>query len=401
MVEQQPFKLLVLGSSPSGLTNYFYQVGRAVPIKIGVGSGFPDKLSLSGFTDSNPHRLLTVRKLSGQRVNSGLTLRMHTIKISHLSKHFRIYKKAPGLIGSFRSFFKREYELSKAVDDISFSIEQGELVGFIGPNGAGKTTTLKCLSGLIYPSSGSVEVLGYTPFERNHAFLKQIALVMGQKNQLWWDLPALDSFLLYKEIYDISDADFKKTVADLSDLMGLHDNLTVQVRKLSLGQRMKCELAAQLLHKPKILFLDEPTIGLDLVVQQRMRSFIKEYNKKHTSTILLTSHYMDDVKELCKRVIIINHGKLLYDGKLSDIISKHTQRKKITVMFEYPVERVSLEKIAPIVSYEGERVVFEVEKDTTATLTNNLLSHYQVRDLTIEEPQIEEIIAKVFSSQTV
>jgi len=326
---------------------------------------------------------------------------MHTIKISHLSKHFRIYKKAPGLIGSFRSFFKREYELSKAVDDISFSIEQGELVGFIGPNGAGKTTTLKCLSGLIYPSSGSVEVLGYTPFERNHAFLKQIALVMGQKNQLWWDLPALDSFLLYKEIYDISDADFKKTVADLSDLMGLHDNLTVQVRKLSLGQRMKCELAAQLLHKPKILFLDEPTIGLDLVVQQRMRSFIKEYNKKHTSTILLTSHYMDDVKELCKRVIIINHGKLLYDGKLSDIISKHTQRKKITVMFEYPVERVSLEKIAPIVSYEGERVVFEVEKDTTATLTNNLLSHYQVRDLTIEEPQIEEIIAKVFSSQTV
>lgn len=326
---------------------------------------------------------------------------MRTIKVSHLSKHFRIYKKAPGLIGSVRSFFKREYELSRAVDDISFSIEQGELVGFIGPNGAGKTTTLKCLSGLIYPSSGSVEVLSYTPFQRDHSFLKQIALVMGQKNQLWWDLPALDSFLLYKEIYDISDNDFKKTVSDLSDLMDLHDILTVQVRKLSLGQRMKCELAAQLLHKPKILFLDEPTIGLDLVVQQRMRTFIKEYNKKHTSTILLTSHYMNDVKELCKRVIIINHGKLLYDGSLSDIVSKHTQLKKISVMFEHPIERAKLEHVARIVSYTDEQVVFEVPKDKTAFLTNHLLSHYQISDLTIEEPQIEEIIGTIFKNETV
>lgn len=348
MVEQQPFKLLVLGSSPSGLT-----------------------------------------------------LRMQTIQVSHLSKHFRIYKKAPGLVGSFRSFFKRDYELSKAVDDISFTIEQGELVGFIGPNGAGKTTTLKCLSGLIYPSGGTVNVLGYTPFEREHSFLKQIALVMGQKNQLWWDLPALDSFMLYKEIYDIDDQEFKKIIADLSDLMDLHDILTVQVRKLSLGQRMKCELAAQLLHRPKILFLDEPTIGLDLVVQQRMRAFIKEYNKKYTSTILLTSHYMNDVKELCKRVIIINHGRLLYDGKLSDIVSKHTQLKKITVIFEHIIDREELIKIAPIVLYAQEQVVFEVDKDKTASLTNHLLSQYQVRDLTIEEPQIEEIIGKVFSTQKV
>jgi ABC-2 type transport system ATP-binding protein len=327
---------------------------------------------------------------------------MHTtIHVDHLSKHFRIYKKEAGLMGTLRSFFSRDYTVSKAVHNISFSIGQGELVGFIGPNGAGKTTTLKCLAGLIYPSEGNVSVLGYVPFERKHEYLKQISLVMGQKNQLWWDLPAMDSFLLYKEIYDIPDQEFKKTVGDLSDLMGLHDILTVQVRKLSLGQRMKLELAAQLLHKPKILFLDEPTIGLDLVVQQKMRTFIKEYNEQYKSTILLTSHYMNDVKELCKRVIIINHGKLLYDGTLSEIITKHTQLKRITVVFERPIEQIELSRIAPVVSYEDERVVFEVEKEKTASLTNHLLSQFQVADLTIEEPQIEEIIGTIFKNESV
>lgn len=323
---------------------------------------------------------------------------MSTISVSHLSKHFRIYKKEPGLKGSFQSFFNRTYETSKAVDDVSFEVEQGELIGFIGPNGAGKTTTLKCLSGLVYPTSGTVSVLGYTPFDRRDVFLKNISLVMGQKNQLWWDLPPLESFLLYKEIYDIPDTEFKKTLADLADLMELHDILRVQVRKLSLGQRMKCELAAQLLHKPKILFLDEPTIGLDVVVQQKMREFIRTYNKEHKATILLTSHYMDDVKELCKRVIIINHGKLLYDGLLSDIVAKHTQKKQITIIFEKVVERSELAKWGTILTYESTSCTLELPKEHVASVVSHMLASYPVIDLSIEEPEIEDVISTIFSS---
>lgn len=326
---------------------------------------------------------------------------MTTITVSHLSKHFRIYKKEPGLAGSIRSFFKRSYETSKAVDDISFSIKQGELIGFIGPNGAGKTTTLKCLSGLIYPTSGEVQVLGYTPFDRNHNFLRSISLVMGQKSQLWWDLPPMESYLLYKEMYDVPDARFKHTLDELVELLDLKDILQVQVRKLSLGQRMKCELVAQLLHSPKILFLDEPTIGLDIVMQQKIRSFVREYNKKYNATILLTSHYMDDVKELCKRVIIINHGKLLYDGSLSDIVSKHTQMKRISVVFEREIPLIELEKHGAVIVYEGPKVVLEIDRENAPSTASYLLTHFPVADLTIEEPQIEEIIGKIFSSQKV
>ena len=326
---------------------------------------------------------------------------MSAITVSHLSKHFRIYKKEPGFMGSVKSLFKRTYETSKAVDDVSFTIEQGELIGFIGPNGAGKTTTLKCLSGLIYPTSGEVKVLGHTPFDRDHTYLKSISLVMGQKSQLWWDLPPIESYLLYKEMYDVSDSHFKKVLDELVELLELKDILQVQVRKLSLGQRMKCELVAQLLHSPKILFLDEPTIGLDIVMQQKIRSFVKEYNRKYNATILLTSHYMDDVKELCKRVIIINHGKLLYDGQLSDIVSKHTQLKRISVVFEKEVSRSELEKVGTIMSYDALNVVIEVSKDQAPTAASYLLSHFPVADLTIEEPQIEEIISTIFAEQKV
>ncbi|MFH0773132.1 MAG: ATP-binding cassette domain-containing protein [bacterium] len=326
---------------------------------------------------------------------------MSTISVSHLSKHFRIYKKEPGLAGSVRSFFHRSYEISKAVDDISFSIEQGELIGFIGPNGAGKTTTLKCLSGLIYPTSGAISVLGHTPFDRNYEYLRSISLVMGQKSQLWWDLPPMESYLLFKEIYDITDSHFKKTLDELVDLLELKDILQVQVRKLSLGQRMKCELAAQLLHRPKILFLDEPTIGLDIVMQQKIRSFIREYNKKYNATIILTSHYMDDVKELCQRIIIINHGKLLFDGSLADIITKHTQRRRISIVFEKEVSRSELEKHGSLISYDGYNAVMEIPKDTAPSAAAFLLSHYPVADLTIEEPQIEEIISTIFSSSSI
>lgn len=326
---------------------------------------------------------------------------MTAISVSHLSKHYRIYKKEPGIMGSLRSLFKRSYETSKAVDDISFSIEQGELIGFIGPNGAGKTTTLKCLSGLIYPTSGEIKVLGYTPFDRNHDYLRSISLVMGQKSQLWWDLPPIESYLLYKEMYDISPTHFKNTLNELVELLELKDILQVQVRKLSLGQRMKCELVAQLLHSPKILFLDEPTIGLDIVMQQKIRSFVKEYNRKFNATILLTSHYMDDVKELCKRVIIINHGKLLYDGALSEIVSKHTQLKRISVVFEKEVSKKELEKLGVIISHDSMNAVIEIQKEKAPETTSYILSHYPVEDLTIEEPQIEEIISTIFSSEKV
>jgi len=326
---------------------------------------------------------------------------MATISVSHLSKHFKIYKKEPGLSGSIRSFFSRKYEVSKAVNDISFEIEQGELVGFIGPNGAGKTTTLKCLSGLICPTSGDISILGHTPFDRNHTFLHSISLVMGQKSQLWWDLPAIESYLLFKEMYDIPEKQFKDTLGELSELMDLTEILRVQVRKLSLGQRMKCELVAQLLHRPKILFLDEPTIGLDIVMQQKIRSFIRQYNEKYKASILLTSHYMDDVKELCKRIIIINHGTILYDGSLDTVVSKHTQLKKIIVIFEKPIPSDELSKKGKLLSMDGTNATIEVNKDQVAAVTGYILSHYPVIDLTIEEPQIEEIIGTIFSTQKV
>ena len=326
---------------------------------------------------------------------------MSAISVSHLTKHFRIYKKEAGLAGSIRSLFSRTYETSKAVDDISFTIEQGELIGFIGPNGAGKTTTLKCLSGLIYPTSGEISVLGYKPFDRNYDYLRSISLLMGQKSQLWWDLPPIESYLLYKEMYDIAETHFRKILDELVELLDLSDILRVQVRKLSLGQRMKCELVAQLLHSPKILFLDEPTIGLDIVMQQKIRSFVREYNQKYNATILLTSHYMDDVKELCKRVIIINHGRLLYDGDLSSLVSKHTQLKRISVVFEKEIPTMELEKWGSIISHEGMSVVLEISKEKAPSVASHLLSTYPVADLTIEEPQIEEIISTIFSSQSV
>src|SRR4030067_2181425 len=245
---------------------------------------------------------------------------MPIINVDHLIKYYQVHEKEPGLKGSFQSLFHRQYKQVKAVDDISFIIDQGELVGFIGPNGAGKTTTLKCLSGLLYPTGGAVEVLGFNPWRRQPEFQKQFALVMGQKNQLWWDLPALETFNLNKEIYEIPDKQYRQTLNQLVELLDVKDILKIQVRKLSLGQRMKCELIAALLHNPKVLFLDEPTIGLDVVMQKVMRDFVKQYNRQFKSTIILTSHYMGDVKELCERVIIIDKGKILFDGTLQNVI---------------------------------------------------------------------------------
>jgi ABC-2 type transport system ATP-binding protein len=319
------------------------------------------------------------------------------ISVQNLSKTYKVHKKDPGFTGSLKSLYNRKYETVQAVKDISFEIQPGELIGFIGPNGAGKTTTLKCLSGLLYPSGGEVRVLGYEPFKRKSDFLKQIALVMGQKNQLWWDLPPTETFLLNKEIYEIPESRYKQTLSDLVELLDVKDILNIQVRKLSLGQRMKCELIAALLHSPKVLFLDEPTIGLDVVMQKKLRDFIKEYNKKYNSTIILTSHYMEDVRQLCERVIVIDHGNILFDGKLDNLIHKYTQHKFISVVFEKEIGREKLEKLGKIVSFETPKAVLSVKRTEANRITTELLKDFPVLDLNIEEPDIEDIIREVFS----
>ena len=324
---------------------------------------------------------------------------MSAIVVSHLKKYYQVHKKEPGFVGSVKSLFHREYFDAKAVDDISFSIEPGELVGFIGPNGAGKTTTLKCLSGLLYPTNGHVKVLGHTPFKREPEYLKQIALVMGQKNQLWWDLPARESFALNREIYEVDITSYLEIVEELSELLQVKDILDVQVRKLSLGQRMKCELISALIHTPKILFLDEPTIGLDIMMQENLRSFIKQYNKKHNATIILTSHYMKDVEELCERVIMIDHGKLLYDGSLSQVIKKYAKDKIIAVVFEKEVKLETLQKFGEVVLSTPRSATLKVESEKSNSVAAKLLAEFPIEDITIEEPSMDDVIKDAFSDQ--
>lgn len=306
---------------------------------------------------------------------------MHTIVADNLNKTYQVQKKREGLTGSLRDLLNPRYDDKQAVKDVSFVIDEGELVGFIGPNGAGKTTTLKMLSGLLHPTLGSVRVLGFDPWERHYDFLRSISLVMGQKNQLWWDLPAIESFNLARDIYDIKSNDYKRTLNTLVDMLGIGDVLNVQVRKLSLGQRMKAELVAALLHSPRVLFLDEPTIGLDVVMQQAVRNFIKDYNATHDGAIILTSHYMEDVKELCKRVIIINEGSILYDGLLSDVIKKFSQHK-----------------IIEIISVDGTTKTYKVKREAVASKASELLSRNGVVDINIKEVAIEEVIRSVFAT---
>lgn len=321
------------------------------------------------------------------------------IKVTHLKKYFKVHQKEPGLSGSLSSLFNRKYYEVKAVDGASFDIGEGELVGFIGPNGAGKTTTLKILSGLLYPTAGHVSVLGFTPWDRKSIFQKQFSLVMGQKNQLWWDLPAMESFILNKEIYEVPDVQFKRTLDGLIQLLEVEDILKVQVRKLSLGQRMKMELIAALIHSPRILFLDEPTIGLDVVMQKKIRDFIHDYNARYHSTIILTSHYMADVKELCKRVIIIDRGKVLFDGALDEIIKKFATHKLLTVVFNKEVDEAQLAEIGTIKEFTPPKAVISVQRAVSSLAAAQLLQNFPIADLNIEEPQIEDIIREVFTGQ--
>ena len=322
---------------------------------------------------------------------------MSIIQVKNLTKVYSVAQKQPGTVGTLKSFFHRQYKHIRAVDDISFKIDEGELVGFIGPNGAGKTTTLKVLSGLLYPTSGEVTILGYTPWQRKEEFQKQFAFVAGQKNQLWWDLPAYETFLLNKEIYEVGDTDFKKRIDYLSKMLDISSLLKTQVKKLSLGQRMKAELVTALIHQPKILFLDEPTIGLDIIAQKNMHDFIKDYNRKFNATIILTSHYMDDVEKLCQRVIIINNGKIIYDGKLAKIVTKFATHKIIGLDFAKEIERKNLKEYGKVLSSDLLNAKIEVARDRVADVTGRLLKDLPIADLSVEEPPIEEIIRLIFS----
>jgi ABC-2 type transport system ATP-binding protein len=320
-----------------------------------------------------------------------------TIVVDHLSKSYQVDKKIPGLLGSLKGLVHRQYDEVKAVDDINFAIDEGELVGFIGPNGAGKTTTLKMLSGLLYPTSGKVTVLNEDPWNRSNTFLKSISLIMGQKNQLWWDLPAIESFNLGRDIYEIPEAKYKKTLDKLVSMLDLGDVLTTQVRKLSLGQRMKAELVSALLHQPKVLFLDEPTIGLDVVMQKTLRQFIKDYNREFHGAIILTSHYMDDVKELCKRVIIIDKGKVVFDGLLQDIVTKFADHKNILVSLESEVSLKELKAIKGFEKLDGHVASYHVPRLQIPNIASAILKDLPVSDIDIREPEIEDVIREVFS----
>lgn len=317
------------------------------------------------------------------------------IQLDALSKHFKVPVRESGLKASIRSLFKREFRTVKAVDEIAFEIGQGEVVGFLGPNGAGKTTTLKMLSGLLYPTSGKATVMGFVPSRRQTQFLQQITLVMGNRQQLVWDLPALDSFDLMRAIYSIPTNDFLQRRDEFIDLLELKDLVNKPVRNLSLGERMKVEIAGALLHHPKVLFLDEPTLGLDVTMQRRIRSFVAEYNKRYGATVLLTSHYMADVEALCKRVIVIHHGKLLFDGELSCLVEQFSAFKTVGVTLQ--TAAADLMKYGEVISQDGTRFTLRVPKAETARVTARLLADLPVNDLNVEDPPIEDVIEQVFA----
>jgi ABC-2 type transport system ATP-binding protein len=320
------------------------------------------------------------------------------ISVSELRKVYSVSEREAGMKAALRSFLHRKTRDVVAVDHISFQIEPGEIVGFLGPNGAGKTTTLKMLTGILYPTSGNVQVLDFVPCNREKAFLRNISLVMGQRNQLVWDIPSADSFLLNKAIYRIPDREFKETLSDLTDLLELQTLLHKPVRNLSLGERMKCEVAAALLHRPKVVFLDEPTLGLDITMQRRIRSFIQEYNRKYGTTVLLTSHYMADVEALCRRVIVIHRGKLLFDGDLSHLVRKFSLHK--TIIVELKNKMADLGPYGQVVESNDGFVKLRVLKEEAPKITSKLLAEVEVLDLTVEDPAIEDIIEQVFAQES-
>jgi len=324
---------------------------------------------------------------------------MPVIEVNGLTKTFRTYKKQPGFSGAIRGLFKREYEQVAAVGNVSFQIEPGELVGFLGPNGAGKTTTLKMLAGLLYPTGGQAKVLGYVPWERHDGYRRQFALLLGQKNQLWWDLPARESLELNAKIYGIPKDRFERTVAEMTELLNVREKLNVSVRELSLGERMKMELIAALLHQPKILFLDEPTIGLDVVSQKIVREFLRHHNTTYKTTILLTSHYMADIQALCQRVIIIDHGKIFFDGRLSEVVDRFADFKLITIHCDGAdaCSADGLTKYGEVIEKTPESIRLKVKRDRVIPVCRALLDELPVNDIAIEEVPIEDVIRQIFA----
>jgi ABC-2 type transport system ATP-binding protein len=320
-----------------------------------------------------------------------------TVQIARLRKTYTVHERESGALAALHSLIRRRTREIVAVDDISFDVAPGEIVGFLGPNGAGKTTTLKMLAGLLHPTAGEATVLGNIPWRREKPFLRQITLVMGQRNQLVWDIPAADSFELNRAIYRIPAAEYRRTLAELTALLELGPLLGKPVRNLSLGERMKCEFAAALLHRPRVLFLDEPTIGLDVTMQRRIRAFIGEYNRRHGATILLTSHYMADVEALCRRVIVIHHGRLLFDGDLARLVQRFSAHKTIVVELEGAA--AGLSRYGEVVAYDDGRVTLRVPKTETASVTGRLLAELPVTDLTVEDPPIEDVIEQIFTQE--
>ena len=323
----------------------------------------------------------------------------YDITVAELSKTYFVPERDAGLWSSLKSLVRRKSRVVRAVDTISFNIAPGEVVGFLGPNGAGKTTTLKMLSGLLYPTSGALSVLDYTPSRREKDFLRQITLIMGNRNQLQWDLPALDSFELNRAIYHIPQAEFKRIRDEFIDLLDLGALVNKPVRNLSLGERMKMEIVGSLLHRPRVLFLDEPTIGLDITMQRRIRTFIAAYNQRYGATVLLTSHYMTDVEALCRRVIVIHHGHILFDGRLTDLTEQFASYKTINVTLED--SSIDLSSYGAVMEREAEMIKLRVPKTETARITSRLLSECSITDLTIEDPPIEDVIEQVFTQEQV
>jgi len=322
------------------------------------------------------------------------------IEVEGLAKVFRVHKKAPGLRGSLKALFRREWTDKAAVRGVSFRVDEGEIVGLIGANGAGKTTLVKMLAGIIHPTSGSARVLGYTPWERDNRLRRQISLIMGQKAQLWWDLPAADCFLLLREIYRVPEAQYKETLDYLADVLDVRKELNVQIRRLSLGERMKMELIAALLHRPRVVFLDEPTIGLDLSAQRAIRDFILEYRRVHRPAMILTSHYMEDIQRLCERIMIIREGEIVYDGSLVAVVQRYAQSKVIRAHLRRTPEPVQvdgeLRAMGEVVECSANQLCLRVPRTGVARASARILELYPVLDLAIEEMDIGTIIERIF-----
>lgn len=321
---------------------------------------------------------------------------MSIVVVENLSKVYPVAVKEPGIKGTLVHFLRRTYRSVKAVQDVSFQIGMGEVVGFLGPNGAGKTTTLKMLTGLIHPSSGLVRVADHVPFQRKRDFLQKITLVMGQKQQLLWDLPALDSLKINAAVYGISNKEFRYRVGELTEMLSLEDKLKQPVRKLSLGERMKAELLAALLHQPQILFLDEPTLGLDVNAQLGVRDFLREYNQRTGATVLLTSHYMADITALCQRVLLIHEGQLIYDGSLDGLIDRFAPYREVKLELAHPFPKEKLSTYGEVEAVEGREVRFLVRREVLTSTVSRILAELEVIDLTVTEPPVEEVIGRVF-----